>query len=381
MSASRTRRYLSYLAALVLIAFSAAFVVEIVNSGQAQAQSSVRPPANATNATGGTVPGMSRSSDSASEIWRAVRKGVKGTVSIPDQNAGQLVQSEGDNWRAFRNGPMSVYGAWAMLGMLILLAVFFLLRGRVKIESGFSGLTVTRFSAVERLGHWLVAVSFVLHALTGLNMLYGRYVLLPVIGPDAFTVLSNVGKWYHNYGAFAFIVGLVIIFVFWVLHNIPNRYDLIWLAKGGGLFSKHTHPPARKFNGGQKMIFWVVVLGGFSLTMSGIALMFPFQFTFFSYTFSALNIFGLGLPTDLTLLQEQQLNQLWHALVALAMTAVIMAHIYIGTLGMEGAISAMWSGDVDRNWAKEHHSVWVEEGAASTGSKKKKSAAAAAPAE
>ena len=134
MPASSTRTCLSYLAALLLIAFSAAVVLEIANSGQAQAQSSVRPPANATNATGGTVPGMSRSSDSASEIWRAVRKGVRGTVSIPDKQAGQLVQSEGDNWRAFRNGPMSVYGAWAMLGMLILLALFFLVRGRVEIE-------------------------------------------------------------------------------------------------------------------------------------------------------------------------------------------------------------------------------------------------------
>ncbi|HSM19936.1 MAG TPA: formate dehydrogenase subunit gamma [Hyphomicrobiales bacterium] len=311
--------------------------------------------------TGGEVPGDALGTTSDSEFWRAVRQGDRGTVSIPDEKAARLIQSEGDNWRAIRNGPLSVYGVWVMLGMIILLALFFLLRGRIRIESGASGITVTRFTAIERFGHWMLAVSFVLHAITGLLMLYGRYAVKPVIGQETFSLLSNAGKWYHNYGSIAFMLGLVMVFVMWIIHNIPNRYDLVWLFKGGGMFTKHTHPPAKKFNAGQKIIFWLVILGGLSLSLSGIALMFPFQFSFFSDTFSVLNVLGLGLPTDFTPLQEQQLNQLWHAIVALVMIAVILAHIYIGTLGMEGAISAMWSGEVDLNWAREHHSVWVED--------------------
>jgi len=351
----RTRRPFAFLASLVL----ALLIGATGFGGTAQAQE-VAPELRGAP-TGGAVPGGTLGTTSDSEFWRAIRRGESGTVSIPDKNAAQLIQSEGENWRAIRNGPMSVYGAWLMLGMIIVLALFFLLRGRIKIESGWSGMTVTRFTMVERFGHWLVAVSFVLHALTGLNMLYGRYTLKPLIGPDAFSLLMNAGKWYHNYGAFAFIAGLVIVFVCWIVHNLPSRYDVVWLAKGGGLFTAHTHPPARKFNAGQKIIFWVVILGGVSLSISGLALMFPFQFTFFGDTFSALNVFGLGLPADFTPLQEQQLNQLWHGVVSLAMIAAILAHIYIGTLGMEGAIGAMWSGEVDLNWAREHHSVWVEE--------------------
>ena len=58
---------------------------------------------------------------------------------------------------------------------------------------------------------------------------------------------------------------------------------------------------------------------------------------------------------------EMQLSQLWHAIVSFALIGIILAHIYIGSLGMEGAYDAMGSGEVDLNWAKEHHSLWVEE--------------------
>jgi formate dehydrogenase subunit gamma len=135
----------------------------------------------------------------------------------------------------------------------------------------------------------------------------------------------------------------------------------VWLSKGGGMFTKGSNPPAKKFNAGQKILFWLVILGGISISMSGIALMFPFQFEMFGGTFAFLNIFGFGLPADLTPMQEMQLSQLWHAIVALFLIAVIIGHIYIGTLGMEGAFDAMGTGEVDRNWAQEHHPLWVEE--------------------
>ena len=207
--------------------------------------------------------------------------------------------------------------------------------------------------------------SFVILALTGLNLLYGRYTLLPLLGPEAFTAITIAGKYAHNYLSFAFMAGLALSFVLWVRHNIPSKIDIDWLKAGGGIFTKGA-PPARKFNAGQKIIFWVVMLGGLSVSLSGIALLFPFQTAMFAKTFGLLNMIGFDLPTTLTMLQEQQLNQLWHGIVSLVLMTIIVAHIYIGSVGMEGALDAMNSGKVDRNWAKEHHGLWVKEVDAAT---------------
>lgn len=311
--------------------------------------------------TAGNVPGNVLGNTADSEFWRAIRRGEAGSVSIPNAQAGQLIQSEGDNWRAVRNGPVTVYGAWAMLGIVALIALFFAVRGRIRIDAGPSGTTIERFNMLERTAHWITATSFIVLALTGLNLLYGRHVLLPILGPDIFAAITLAGKYAHNFLAFAFMVGVVLIFFLWVGRNIPGKRDLHWLAVGGGLFKKGVHPPAGKFNAGQKLIFWAVILGGISISLSGLALLFPFQFAFFGGTFEVLNIFGLGLPTELTMMQEMQLSQLWHGVVALILIAIIIGHIYIGSLGMEGAFEAMGSGQVDLNWAKEHHSLWVKE--------------------
>lgn len=311
--------------------------------------------------TGGTVPGNALGAASDTEIWRQVRQGIQGTVSIPDAKAGQLIQSEGESWRAWRNGPLSTFGGWALLGMIIALALFFALRGRIRIDAGPAGRTVERFNAIERFAHWLTAVSFIVLAITGLNLLYGRYVLLPILGPEVFSAITIAGKYAHNFIAFAFMLGVAMMLVLWLRHNIPNRYDLIWLSKAGGLFSKGVHPPSKKFNAGQKVIFWAVVLGGFSISLSGISLLFPFEFKMFEGTYATLNAFGAGLPETLTPMQEMQLSQLWHTIVGLFLIAVILAHIYIGSIGMEGAFAAMGSGQVDENWAREHHNIWVAE--------------------
>ena len=297
--------------------------------------------------------------DPRTDFWRDIRHGKQGTVSIPDKNAAQLIQSEGDNWRALRNGPLSVYGAQILIGMVMLLALFYVFRGRIKIDHGWSGWTVERFNGIERFGHWLLAGSFIILGLTGLNMLYGRYFLLPLIGPEAFAAIAGWGKYAHNYVAFAFMVALVLIFVMWIRHNMPSRTDITWVLKGGGLIGR-SHPPAKKFNFGQKIIFWLVILCGVSISLSGIVLMFPFQMTMFADTFAILNVFGFDLPTKLTAMQEMQYAQLWHSIVSVLLIAIVIAHIYIGSLGMEGAFAAMGSGRVDLNWAKEHHSLWVE---------------------
>lgn len=307
------------------------------------------------------VQSEARGSVDDSQIWQAIRKGATGNVSIPDRNAATLIQSEGDNWRAFRNGPLSIYSAYALFGIILLLSLFFILRGRIKIDHGKAGYTIPRFSGIERFAHWLMAGSFIVLALSGLNMLFGRHVLMPVIGKEAFAFITQYGKYLHNYLAFAFMAGVLLAFVLWVVHNIPNRQDLVWIAKGGGLLVKGSHPPAKKFNFGQKIIFWSVVLLTLSVSLSGIALMFPFETHFMAKTFAFLNNFGFSLPTDLAPIQEQQLNQVWHAIVGIAFIVIILAHIYIGSVGMEGAFDAMGSGQVDANWAREHHSLWVEE--------------------
>jgi formate dehydrogenase subunit gamma len=312
----------------------------------------------------GSVPGNVQGIRSDADLWRAIgQQEIVGQVSIPDKAAGRLVQRGGENWRAFKNGPLSIYGAWGLLGIVVLLVIFFALRGRIKIGHGPDpqGRTIERFNALERGVHWLTATSFIVLALTGLNVLYGRYFLKPIIGPEIFSSLTYYGKLAHNYIAFAFMLGLILMFVLWVRYNIPSVRDLKWLAVGGGLFSKDVHPEAGRFNAGQKIIFWSVILGGFSLSFSGVALMWPFEVQPWAGTFAILNNFGLNLPTSFSPLEETQISVIWHSVVALVMIIIIIAHIYIGSIGMEGAFDAVGTGQVDLNWAKEHHALWVEE--------------------
>jgi formate dehydrogenase subunit gamma len=345
--------------------------------GPARAQGSnpnVRPPAGAVSPGAPGVAQPDQPGNYDIEMWKRIRGGLQGQVSIPDKKAGQLVQSEGEAWRNFRNGPLPRYGLWGMGAMIALLALFLAVRGRIRIEEGWAGRTITRFTEIDRLGHWLLAVSFIILALTGLNILYGRYLFLgtwvvpglglqlgPLMEPATFATMSATGKWLHNYVAFAFMVGLVLTFVLWIRHNFPSWRDVAWLLKGGGLLVRGSHPPAWKFNAGQKIIFWLVMLGGLSLSLSGLDLLFPFQMAMFSKTFVVLNYLGFNLPTDLTPVQEMQYAASWHGIVSLVLIAVIIAHIYIGTIGMQGAFSAMGSGQVDVNWAKEHHSLWAEQ--------------------
>lgn len=367
------RTYLASLRALVGGALCAA-VIALAASGAGHAQGAPvaapstpveaqpleREPAAPALVEEAPPSNIGRGDASDADIWRELRRGEAGTVTIPDKKAAVLIQSEGEAWRAFRNGPLSVYGGWALLGMIAVLAAFFAIRGRVRIQSGPSGETVERFNTLERFGHWLVATSFIILALTGLNVLYGRYVVKPVLGADAFAAITQAGKWLHNHVAFAFMVGLVIIFVLWVKNNIPHPRDITWFLKGGGIIG-NGHPRSKRFNAGQKLIFWSVILGGASISLSGLQLLFPYQIALFGKTFAFLGAFGLAVPTDVSAVGEMQLAQAWHTIVSLFLITVIIAHIYIGSIGMEGAFAAMGSGHVDRNWALEHHDLWVED--------------------
>ncbi len=265
---------------------------------------------------------------------------VRGRVTIPDAKSGLLIQPEGREWRELRNGAVTILGYVLILGVLAVLIVFYLVRGRIRIESGFSGRRIVRFDGLERFTHWLTATSFILLGLTGLNTLYGRRLLLPLMNPDGFASMTHYGKVVHNFVSFAFMIGILLMIVLWVHHNLPDKTDIAWLKAGGGMFTKGKHPSAYKFNAGQKLLFWLVILTGIAISATGLVLMFPFT------------------VTDMAGMQTAQVV---HAVLALALIAAIIGHIYIGTLGMEGAFDAMGTGEVDLNWAKEHHDLWVAE--------------------
>jgi formate dehydrogenase subunit gamma len=267
---------------------------------------------------------------------------ISGRCTLPDQKACTIEQPAGRDWRQFHQVTLRWIGAISILGMLALLVVFYLARGMVRLESGRSGRVLVRFSAFERLVHWMTATCFIILAITGLNITFGKPLLLPLIGPEAFTTWSQWGKYAHNYLSFPFTIGVFVIFLMWIAWNVPNRVDVEWLKEGGGIVG-HKHPPADRFNAGQKLVYWIQMLAGSGMAVTGYLLMFPFY------------------GTDIA---DMQLAQIIHGIVAMLFVAVMIAHIYIGSIGMEGAFEAMWDGTVDVNWAKEHHSLWAEKEAA-----------------
>ena len=276
------------------------------------------------------------------KLLNALKEGdkISGRISIPDAMASSLIQPAGRDWRDFHRNKLPLIGGVAILGMIVVLAIFMMVRGRIRIDQGFAGTRILRFASVERFTHWLTASCFIVLALSGLNSSFGRILIMPLFGAPAFATMSAYAKYAHDYLAFPFMIGLVIMFLIWIKDNIPGKLDLDWIKQGGGLLSKGVHPPAPRFNAGQKGIFWIVIIGGALMSVSGWFLLFPY------------------LPANVTTLQFWTVI---HAVIAMLFIAAMMAHIYIGSIGMEGAFDAMGTGEVDLNWAKEHHSLWVEE--------------------
>lgn len=299
----------------------------IVAAPVAQAQQNFRPTAEAVQ---------------EDKLLNALKEGDKitGRISIPDRMASSLIQPAGTQWRDFQRSQLPWIGGVAIVGMLALLALFLMVRGRIRVEHGLAGTKILRFATLERFIHWVTATCFIILALSGLNISFGRMLVLPVFGPEAFSTMTAWGKLAHNYLAFPFMIGLVFMFLVWIKDNIPGRLDIEWLKRGGGILKKGDHPPAKRFNAGQKVIFWTVIIGGALMSVSGWFMLFPY------------------LQANVT---DLQLWTIIHAVVAMLFIAVMLAHAYIGSVGMEGAFDAMGSGEVDLNWAKEHHSLWVEE--------------------
>jgi formate dehydrogenase subunit gamma len=265
-------------------------------------------------------------------------KRVQGRITIPDAKEDVLIQPVGRDWQHFNQVTLPWIGGIVLLGILALLVIFYLWRGMVRIQSGRSGRTIVRFNSFERFVHWVTATCFIILAITGLNVTFGRPLFVSSFGTEAFSAWSQWAKYAHNYLSFPFTIGVFLIFVMWLAGNIPNKVDVEWFKRGGGLVDD-DHPPAYRFNGGQKAIYWIVVIGGTIMAISGYVLMFPFY------------------GTDIANMQSAQI---FHGVVAMLFIAAMLGHIYIGTLGMEGAFEAMGEGHVDLNWAKEHHSLWVK---------------------
>jgi formate dehydrogenase subunit gamma len=242
-----------------------------------------------------------------------------------------------------RNGPLATYGGWIFAGVVVLLVLAFILFGRTRLEHGRAGYTVDRWSMFDRTLHWFTAISFIVLAVTGLSLLYGRSMMIPVMGKDAFAAFAILAKELHNYLGPFFAVSLTLQLLKWLRHNLPTFTDIVWFFKGGGMIGS-IHPHAGRMNGGEKVWFWILLLGGTVLVGSGFVLDFPGQIPWYGHTRA-----------------EMQVAHLFHAGSAIILMAIALGHIYIGTIGTEGALEGMTTGRVDTAWAKQHHDLWYEQ--------------------
>jgi formate dehydrogenase subunit gamma len=274
------------------------------------------------------------------EYWREVRQGDEGYTSATGPfTTNVLIQNGGETWRELRNGPVASIGAWVLAGVLALIVLFHFLVGPHRLEQAPSGDRVPRWTVGERILHWYVAILFIVLAITGLSLLFGRAVLIPVFGLEGFSAYALVAKAAHNYLGPFFLAGVLIEVVVWMRFNIFNREDLHWLRKLGGMFSgSHVH--AGRANGGEKIWFWfIAIIGLIGVGVSGVILDFP--------------LFGLDRGS-------MQLASLVHAVFGMLWIAISFGHIYLGTLGTPGGLEGMVQGDVSKEWMQTHHDRWYQ---------------------
>ncbi len=322
--ARRYKRMFPWTIALILVGSMVlplgSYVYTGIQSAQAQAVEDSNPRAN---------------------YWRAVRGGNQGYTAVEGEEAGVLMQEGGQNWRQLRNGPIATIGGWGLFVIVLAIALFFGLKGPVPLDDGRSGRTVARWSAANRMLHWYTAILFIILAITGLSMLFGRAVLIPLLGPEGFAAWADISKGLHNYLGPAFSIGVLLILVFWARYNLPAKGDWNWLSQGGGLLGKGKHPPAGHINAGEKLFTYGIMLTvGVAVVVTGFILDFP----------------NYGQSREI-----MQIASIIHAITSIIWIAFMLGHIYLGSVGVEGALDGMSSGRVDENFAKQHHSVWYDE--------------------
>jgi len=295
--------------------------------------SSVRAPVTAGAPPGGVLGGQSDS-----DIWRQIRRGQAFQLSGTNTGTPVLIKSTGEEWRSVRNGIVSRYVGYLLGVTLLVMVLYFLLRGRVEIEGGRSGQILPRFSELERMIHWFVAANFILLAISGLILMFGKYTLLPLFGPAFFGAVASASMQGHNLFGPLFIAGLLFMLVVFIKDNILKWVDVLWIVKGGFLFKGHAS--SWKYNMGEKAWFWIAMVCGTALSTSGVLMIFPM----------------LTENPDML-----RLAVIVHGSAALLVIAPAILHIYLGTVGVEGALEGMTKGEVDANWAREHHDLWAEE--------------------
>lgn len=282
---------------------------------------------------------LAQSEQQRRDFWRQARQGVSGYSAVEGAETGVLIQSGGDVWRSVREGPVKFWGGIVLLATLAMLILFHFVAGAVKLEQR-TGRTITRWSVFERTIHWFTAILFIILAITGLSLLFGRTVLIPVIGKEGFAAWAALAKPIHDWLAVPFIIGLVLMMVPWLKDSLPKAYDWTWIKMGGGYLDKSKHPPAGFVNAGEKIWYWFLFFGGIVLIISGVFLLFP----------------NLGFERG-----AMQLASIAHAVSGVALIAFSLGHIYLGTIGNEGSFEGMVTGEVDEAWAKAHHSIWYDE--------------------
>jgi len=263
-------------------------------------------------------------------------------ASVPGVDTNRLIQGAGREWRAFRNGPVTRYGGWLFAFAFVVLVAFYLFRGPIKVHGQPTGRLIERFNGVERVTHWTLAISFVLLALSGVVILWGKHIVLPWLGYTGFSWLTIFSKNLHNFVGPLFIFSVIVMFLLFLKDNLPRSHDIEWMKSFGGMFSKTGgEVPSGRFNAGEKVVFWagLLVLGA-AVSVTGLILDFP----------------NWNQGRELM----QQANVV-HAIAAIFFICMIMGHAYLGTIGMEGAYRAMRTGYVDETWAHEHHALWYEE--------------------
>jgi formate dehydrogenase subunit gamma len=289
-------------------------------------------------------------------VWRQVGAGVTGSSSLPKSEApeaGNLIQpfvqypgsrltNAGEAWRQVRNNWIIPYGGSLFLIVVLAIAIFYFTRGSIKTHGADTGRRIERFTPFERAAHWSNAIAFCILAISGLVMAFGKFFLLPVMGLTLFGWLSYVLKTAHNFAGPLFAVSLVIVFFTFLRDNWPQKGDLQWLAKGGGLISG-DEPASNRFNAGEKLIFWGgVFFLGIIVVASGLVL-------------------DKLLPGLIYERGTMQVAHMIHAVATVLMMCMFLGHIYLGTIGMQGAYKAMRTGYVDEAWARDHHAYWYED--------------------
>ena len=288
-------------------------------------------------------------------LWRAVRESgaEPGTTTAEGIEAGVLIQgftqypgtsytTAGEAWRQLRDRWLIPYGGALLLIVAGAIGLFYWRVGTLGGHEPDTGRKIERFTPFERSAHWANATAFVILAVSGLVMAFGKYVLLPVIGGTLFGWLSYALKTAHNFAGPVFAVSLLIVIVTFARDNLPRAGDLAWLARGGGLIGSHE-VPSHRYNAGEKLVFWVgVLLLGLIVVASGLVL-------------------DKLVPNIEYTRANMQLANIVHVVSAVLMMALFIGHIYIGTIGMQGALGAMRTGYVDEGWAKEHHELWYRD--------------------